>query len=66
MMRDAGAGEFPTSGTHESAVAEEAEIANRSRLAWKEEQLRVWDLLQLFAPWLLLTVSTAIYFSSSC
>ncbi len=31
------------------------------RLAWREEQLRVWDLLQLFAPWLLLTVSTVAY-----
>lgn len=61
MMRDAG--ERPRSGTHESAIAEEAEIANRSRLAWKKEQLRVWDLLQLFTPWLLLAISTAIYFS---
>ncbi|GGA76223.1 histidine kinase [Pseudoclavibacter endophyticus] len=48
---------------HELAIAEEAEIANRSRLAWKKEQLRVWDLLQLLTPWLLLTTSTAIYFS---
>ncbi|CAM3122889.1 ATP-binding protein [Stackebrandtia soli] len=62
-MRDAGAGERPGIGTRESAIAEEAEIANRSRLAWKEEQLRVWDLLQLITPWLLLTISTAIYFS---
>lgn len=62
MMRDAGAGERPSFGTHESAIVEEAEIANRSRLAWKKEQLRVWDLLQLITPWLLLTVSTAIYF----
>ncbi|MEU4788569.1 sensor histidine kinase [Micromonospora tulbaghiae] len=59
MTRVAGAG----SRTHSSAVAEEAEIANRSRLAWKEEQLRVWDLLHLFTPWLLLTISTAIYFA---
>ncbi|GIJ23634.1 sensor histidine kinase [Micromonospora lutea] len=63
MMRDAGAGERPSSSTHESAIAEQAEIANRSRLAWKAEQLRVWDLLQLFTPWLLLTISTTIYFS---
>ncbi|MFD8802270.1 ATP-binding protein [Streptomyces atroolivaceus] len=63
MTRNARAGEPPTFATHECAVAEEAEIANRSRLAWKEEQLRVWDLLQLFTPWLLLTISTAIYFS---
>ncbi|MFB6392286.1 ATP-binding protein [Polymorphospora lycopeni] len=63
MTRDAGAGERPSFGTHESAIAEEADIANRSRLAWKEEQLRVWDLLQLITPWLLLTISTAIYFS---
>lgn len=62
MTRDA-AGERPSSGTHESAITEEAEIANRSRLAWKEEQLRVWDLLQLVTPWLLLTISAAIYFS---
>lgn len=59
MMRDAG--ERPRSGSHEFAVAEEVEIANRSRLAWKEEQLRVWDLLQLFTPWLLLAISSAIY-----
>ncbi|MFD3613406.1 sensor histidine kinase [Streptomyces atroolivaceus] len=32
-------------------------------MAWKEEQLRVWDLLQLITPWLLLTISTVIYFS---
>ncbi|MFH8760525.1 sensor histidine kinase [Streptomyces atroolivaceus] len=32
-------------------------------MAWKEEQLRVWDLLQLVTPWLLLTISTVIYFS---
>ncbi|TYB62171.1 sensor histidine kinase [Nonomuraea sp. PA05] len=63
MMGDAGAGERPSSGTHESAIAEEAETANRSRLAWKQEQLRVWDLLQLISPWLLLTISAAVYFS---
>lgn len=63
MTRDAGAGERPSSSTHESAIAEEVEIANRSRLAWKEEHLRVWDLLQLVTPWLLLTISTTIYFS---
>ncbi|NEB40295.1 sensor histidine kinase [Streptomyces sp. SID14515] len=63
MTRDPGSGGRPSSRTHESAVAEEAEIAHRSRLAWKEQQLRVWDLLQLFTPWLLLTVSTAVYFS---
>ncbi|MFJ7417551.1 sensor histidine kinase [Streptomyces uncialis] len=63
MTRDAGAAERPSSGAHESAVAEEAQSANRSRLAWKKEQLRVWDLLQLITPWLLLTISTAVYFS---
>lgn len=63
MMPDAGGGARPSSGTRESAIAEEAEIANRSRLAWKAQQLRVWDLLQLVTPWLLLTISTAIYFS---
>ena len=62
-MWDAGAGERPGSGTHGSATAEAAESANRSRLARREEQSRVWDLLQLFTPWLLLTVSAAIYFS---
>ena len=63
MMRVAGDGERPSSGTPESAVADEAALANRSRLAWKEEQLRVWDLLQLFTPWMLLTISAAIYFA---
>ncbi|BFP55506.1 sensor histidine kinase [Streptomyces sp. CMC78] len=71
MTREAGseAGEAPGSGTlestvtHEAAIAHEAATAHRSRLAWREEQLRVWDLLQLFTPWLLLTISTVIYFS---
>ncbi len=60
MMRDAGA-RRPDAGVPGSAVAEDAEIAHRSRLAWRAEQLRVWDLLQLLAPWLLLTTSTVIY-----
>lgn len=63
MMRDAEAGEPSTLGTHDAALAHQAEITNHSRLAWKKEQLRVWDLLQLLTPWLLLTISTAIYFS---
>lgn len=63
MTRDARAGERPSLGTRGSAVVEEAETAHRSRLAWKEEQLRVWDLLQLTTPWLLLAISTAIHFS---
>ncbi|MGW8989831.1 sensor histidine kinase [Streptomyces zhihengii] len=63
MTRDAGDGERQGRGTGESAIAAEVEIAHRSRLAWKAEQLRVWDLLQLVTPWLLLTVSTAVYFS---
>ncbi|WP_222592436.1 sensor histidine kinase [Cellulosimicrobium sp. TH-20] len=42
-------------------ATDEAGAAHRPRLAWREEQLRVWDLLQLFAPWLLLTVSTVAY-----
>ncbi|WP_251152916.1 sensor histidine kinase [Cellulosimicrobium sp. Marseille-Q4280] len=63
MMRDAGADERPGSGTLEPALVHEAETAHRSRLAWRQEQLRVWDLLQLVTPWLLLTVSTAIYFA---
>ncbi|NED96351.1 sensor histidine kinase [Phytoactinopolyspora alkaliphila] len=62
-MWHAGAGERPSSGMREAAITEEAEAANRSRLAWKVEQLRAWDLLQLFTPWLLLTISTVIYFS---
>lgn len=61
MTRDARVGEHPSPGTTEPTLTEEAEIAHRSRLAWKREQLRVWDLLQLFAPWLLLTVSTVVY-----
>jgi signal transduction histidine kinase len=65
MMRDARARERPGTGTLDSAVAVSTatEAVNRSRLAWREEQLRVWDLLQLFTPWLLLTISTVIYFS---
>lgn len=63
MMRNSGAGETPSSGMPGSALAEETDDANSSRLAWKEEQLRIWDLLQLVAPWLLLTISTVIYFS---
>ncbi|MFJ1593391.1 sensor histidine kinase [Kitasatospora albolonga] len=63
MTRDAGAGGRPGPGTRESAIAEEAESVNRSRLAWKKEQLRVWDLLQLITPWLLQKVSTAVYFA---
>ena len=63
MMRDAGARERPSSGAHDATIAEEAESAQRSGLAWQQEQLRVWDLLQLLTPWLLLTIPTAIYFS---
>jgi signal transduction histidine kinase len=62
-MRDAGAAERPSPGTLDPAITEEAETANRSRLAWRQEQLRVWDYLQLVTPWLLLTISTVIYFS---
>ncbi|GAB2747246.1 sensor histidine kinase [Amycolatopsis magusensis] len=62
-MRQAGAGARPSTGTLGSAITDEAELANRSRLAWREEQLRVWDLLQLGTPWLLLTISTVIYLS---
>lgn len=63
MMRDARDGDSPDSRTPGSDIAEEAQAVNRSRLAWKAEQLRVWDLLQLVTPWVLLTISTAIYFS---
>ncbi|WP_256837704.1 sensor histidine kinase [Ornithinimicrobium faecis] len=62
MMRDAGAGERLSSRAHDVAIADEAETAQRSRLAWQEEQLRVWDLLHLFTPWLLLVISAAGYF----
>lgn len=62
-MRDVGTDARQISGSRGAAVAEEAEDASRSRLAWKEDQLRVWDLLQLFTPWLLLAISTTIYFS---
>ncbi len=63
MMRDTRAGEHPSSGTRESAVMQDAESAYRPGLAWKEDQLRIWDLLQLVAPWLLLTTSTVVYFA---
>lgn len=36
---------------------------SRTRLARQEHDLRIWDLLQLGTPWLLLAISTAIYFS---
>jgi signal transduction histidine kinase len=62
MMRDAGVGR-PDVGAPGSVAVEHAEIVRRSRLAWRAEQLRVWDLLQLVTPWLLLTISTAIYLS---
>jgi len=63
MTRDEATDERPGSGTLEPAVANEAEYEYHPRLAWKQEQLRVWDLLQLFTPWLLLAVSTTIYLS---
>ncbi|WLS44740.1 sensor histidine kinase [Micromonospora profundi] len=62
MMRDAEVDERPGSRVYESAIGEGPEVANRSWLAWKEEQLRVWDLLQLITPWPLLAISAAIYF----
>lgn len=61
-MRDSGAGAQASPRTPSSALADEAHTARRARLAWQEEQLRVWDLLQLFTPWLLLTISTVGYF----
>ncbi|WP_220700452.1 sensor histidine kinase [Mycetocola zhadangensis] len=63
MMRDTRAGEHPSFGTHEFAIEEPANNSTHSRLAWKAEQLRVWDRLQLVAPWLLLTTSATIYFA---
>lgn len=62
-MRDVVAGDRLGLGTRAAAVTEEVEIAHRSRLAWQKQQLRVWDLLQLFTPWLLLTISTGLYFA---
>jgi signal transduction histidine kinase len=44
-------------------TAEASEHSNHARLARKEHELRIWDLLQLGAPWLLLAISTTIYFS---
>ncbi|UNK71709.1 histidine kinase [Microbacterium sp. H1-D42] len=64
-MREAGIGERPFFGASESDIAEETAIANRSRLAWRNEQLRVWDVLQLVTPWLLLTTATVMYFVSA-
>lgn len=61
MMRDLAARPELSPGTLVPDATDEAGAAHRPRLAWREEQLRVWDLLQLFAPWLLLTVSTVAY-----
>lgn len=61
MMRDLAAGPDLSPGMLLPRATDETGAAHRSRLAWREEQLRVWDLLQLFAPWLLLTVSTVAY-----
>lgn len=63
-MQDAGAVERSTSGSRGPAVADGAQApGGASTGAWKEEQLRVWDVLQLVTPWLLLTISTAVYFA---
>lgn len=62
-MQDAKAVERPTSGARGPAVADGAPTPGARTRAWNADQLRVWDLLQLFTPWLLLTVSTAIYFA---
>ncbi|PTU57559.1 two-component sensor histidine kinase [Sphaerisporangium cinnabarinum] len=61
MMRDLAARPELSPGTLVPDTTDEAGAAHRPRLAWREEQLRVWDLLQLFAPWLLLIVSTVAY-----
>ena len=61
-MQAAGAAARSYPSAREPSVSDEAETVDRSRLAWKEEQLRVWDVLQLFTPWMLLTTSTAAYF----
>ena len=45
------------------AVAADGERTNRARLARKEQDLRIWDYLQLGTPWVLLALSTTIYFS---
>lgn len=62
-MRDALADSHPTSGSRASTIEDDVEGVRRSGLAWRAQQLRVWDLMHLVTPWLLLAVSTAIYFS---
>ncbi|PRB09582.1 two-component sensor histidine kinase [Microbacterium sp. MYb62] len=62
-MRDTGSRERSRFATRDSAIVDHAQDASRSRLAWKREQLRIWDVLQLLAPWVLLTISAVIYFS---
>lgn len=63
MMRESEADERSSFETPESAIATDVANTNRSRLAWKAEQLRVWDYLQLITPWLLLAISTTVYFA---
>ena len=59
-MRESGTSDDPHHG--EPDIAKDMGRANRARLARKEHDLRIWDLLQLSIPWLLLTLSTTIYF----
>lgn len=66
-MRDVVAGESPAPGTSragDSATDFDSGPGSdaRSRLAWTDDTLRFWDVLQLLTPWLLLAISTAIYF----
>ncbi|NUL45099.1 sensor histidine kinase [Cellulosimicrobium funkei] len=63
MVHDAEAGDQPELSEDHARVAHEAQEAHRDRLAWRAEQLRVWDVLQLAVPWVLLTISTAAYFA---
>ena len=45
-----------------SMIAAEVGPTSSARLARKERGLRIWDLLQLGTPWLLLALSTTVYF----
>src|SRR5690606_30050687 len=62
QMRDPAIDDRPKNlGVH--AVAAAAEPTSRARLARREHGLRIWDLLQLGTPWLLLALSTTLYFA---
>lgn len=62
-MGDAWDRERPATGQPDRAAAPDGPAATGSRLAWKQDQLRGWDLLHLSSPWLLLAISATIYFA---